>query len=105
MCAHSSIEMEAIDVAPVIKVISGVVFATCSDLQSVAGAVALQASNVRRRIFGGQGRVFARSLLAAAPSGVSEYVDVRAPVCETCHSSIVHSSSFIRDHLPKKKTF
>ena len=96
--AYPGVEMEPIDAVPVIEVVGGVVFTASGDLQSVSG-VALQASYVGGGVLGGDGGVFAGSLLPSAPSWVSEYVHVRAPVRETSHASIVHCSCFIRNHL------
>ena len=90
--------MESIDAAPVIKVVGGVVLTTCGYLQSVSG-IALETSYVRRCILCGHGGVFAWRLLPSAPSGVSEYVHVRAPIRKTSHSTIVHCSCFIGHHL------
>lgn len=72
--------MEPIDTVPVIEVIGSVVFTASSNLQAAAGGVALQSPDVTDSVSSGQNGVFAGSFLAPAPSGVSEYVHIWAPV-------------------------
>lgn len=91
--------MESVDAFPVIKIVGGVVFATGGNLETVAGAVALESPDIVGGVLSGHRGVLAGSFLASSPPWITEDVHVRAPVCQSGHSSIVHCSCFIRHNL------
>lgn len=79
---YHSIEVITICAFPIIQIVSSVVFAAGGNFKSVRITVVplLQASDVASGVLAGEQRVLPGSLLASAPSGVSENVDIGRPI-------------------------
>ena len=65
---YLGIEMEAVDPIPVIKIVGGVMFATCSNFKPVSISITLESFDISDCVFSDYNRVFAGCLLRPAPS-------------------------------------
>ena len=95
---YLGIENEAIDIFPVIQIVSRVMFTTSSYLQCITDG-ALKPGHLSGGIMSSHDGVLAGGFLTPSPTWISEYVYIWAPKCQTRRPSVVHRSRFIRNHL------
>jgi len=88
---------------PVIQIIGGVMFTASSNLKFIWVSIIslLQSFNIKWSILAWEQRVLPWSFLASPPSGVSKYVYIWWPKCQSCQSHVVHCSCFRWNNLQR----
>lgn len=97
LVSHLGIERVPVEGAPLLEVVRGVVLAAGGEHEGAVVALGLEAGDVLDGVGGGEGGVLAGGLLAAAPAGVAEDVDVWGPEGEAGLGGVVHGAGLEGD--------